>query len=200
MTKQGENREKELLEQLIAGDESGFVGLYELYNAVIFKFILKYVSSMPLAEDLTQEVFIKIWENRLALATVKSFKAYLFVVARNHTLNTMKVIFRSEMATAEVIGAFVDMRNDTEEQLLHKEYLSFLAKILNALPERTREIFKLCRNQEKTYDEVAKSLNISRNAVKNHMVHSMKVLQAAVKSEYGISLSMFLCVLTSFHK
>ncbi len=158
------------------------------------------MNSSPLSEDLTQEVFIKIWENRSILVEVKSFKAYLFVIARNHTLNSMKVIFRSEVAIGEVVDSFVHLRNETEEQLMHKEYLVFLRKILDSLPERTREIFRLCRDQEQSYDEVAKSLNISRNAVKNHMVQSMKVLRSAVKSEYGISLSLFLSFIFGLHR
>lgn len=194
------HNEKDLLQQLIAGDERGFAGLYDLYSPSIQKFILRYVNSSPLSEDLTQEVFIKIWENRAILADVKSFKAYLFVTARNHTLNSMKVIFRSEVAIGEVVDSFVHLRNETEEQLMHKEYLVFLRKILDSLPERTREIFRLCRDQEKSYDEVAKSLNISRNAVKNHMVQSMKVLRSAVKSEYGISLSLFLSFIFGLHR
>ncbi|PTT01915.1 RNA polymerase sigma-70 factor [Pedobacter sp. HMWF019] len=194
------HNEKDLLQQLIAGDERGFAGLYDLYSPSIQKFILRYVNSSPLSEDLTQEVFIKIWENRSILAGVKSFKAYLFVTARNHTLNSMKVIFRSEVAIGEVVDSFVHLRNETEEQLMHKEYLVFLRKILDSLPERTREIFRLCRDQEKSYDEVAKSLNISRNAVKNHMVQSMKVLRSAVKSEYGISLSLFLSFIFGLHR
>ena len=186
------------MQQLIAGDENGFVGLYEIYNRSIFNFILKYVSSTPLAEDLTQEVFIKIWESRLNLIGVRSFKAYLFITARNHTLNSLKVVFRSQAAIGEVIAGFVDLRNDTEEDMLHKDYVVFLKKTLNELPARTREIFKLCREEEKSYDEVAKSLNISRNAVKNHMVHSMKVLSSSVKKEFGISLTIIIAVLSVF--
>lgn len=198
MSNERDNSEKELLQQLIAGDENGFVGLYEIYNRSIFNFILKYVSSTPLAEDLTQEVFIKIWESRLNLIGVRSFKAYLFITARNHTLNSLKVVFRSQAAIGEVIAGFVDLRNDTEEDMLHKDYLVFLKKTLNELPARTREIFKLCREEEKSYDEVAKSLNISRNAVKNHMVHSMKVLSSSVKKEFGISLTIIIALLSIF--
>ena len=190
MSTNPENNEKELLLLLIAGEERGFEGLYNLYNRSIFNFIIKYVSSVPLAEDLTQEVFIKMWENRRQLKEVRSFKAYLFISARNHTLNNLKLVFRSEVAIGEVLSGFTDLRNDTEDDVLHKEYLQFLKETLNNLPERTREIFKLCREQEKSYDEVAKSLNISRNAVKNHMVRSMKFLSSSIKKEFGLSLTL----------
>lgn len=193
-----DNSEQYLLQQLIAGDEDGFVGLYEIHHRAIYNFILRYVSSAPLAEDLTQEVFIKIWESRQNLVEVKSFKAYLFVTARNHTLNSLKVVFRSEAAIGELVSGFVNLRNSTEDEILHKDYLLFLKNTLNNLPERTREIFKLCREEQKSYEEVAKTLNISRNAVKNHMVQSMKVLGSSIKKEFGISLTIIIALLSMF--
>jgi RNA polymerase sigma-70 factor (family 1) len=187
-----EDIEKKFWEQLIAGDHAGFTGIYNIYHSTLFNFIVKFVNSGPLAEDLTQEVFVKIWESRHRLKDVKSFKAYLFVTARNHTLNKLKEIFKSEIAIGEVIGNFAQLRSATEEEILHKEYLLFLKNVLENLPDRTKSIFKLCREQGKSYEEVAAALNISRNAVKNHMVHAMKILGTSVKKEFGISLSLLL--------
>jgi len=187
--------EETLLKLLIAGDPNGFAGIYALHNRNIFRFVLKFVNSSPLAEDLTQEIFMKIWEGRSRLADIQSFKAYLFITARNHTLNRLKEIFKSDMAMGEVIQGFVQLRNVTEEEILHKEYLQFLKRILNTLPDRTKEIFKQCREQGRTYEEVAAELNISRNAVKNHMVYAMKVLRSSVKRELGIKLGMLLFVI-----
>ena len=189
------NTEETLLQQLIAGDANGFAGLYALYNRNIFHFVLKFVNSAPLAEDLTQEVFMKIWEGRSRLHDVQSFKAYLFITARNHTLNRLKEIFKSDVAMGEVIQGFVQLRNATEDEILNKEYLQFLKRVLNTLPDRTKEIFKQCRELGRTYEEVAAELNISRNAVKNHMVHAMKVLRSSVKRELGISLSVLLFII-----
>jgi len=148
-----------------------------------------------MAEDLTQEVFIKIWENRETLYNVQSFKNYLFVTSRNHTLNAMKKAFRSEAAMGVMISSFVSTRNTIEEDVIHGEYLEFLNSVLNSLPQRTRDIFKMCREQGKSYDEVATELGISRNAVKNHMVASIKALSLSVRKELGLPLSVFLIIL-----
>lgn len=189
------NTETVFLEQLIAGDAAGFNGIYNLYHQTIFNFVIKFVNSEPLAEDLTQEIFVKIWESRHRLREVKSFKAYLFVTARNHALNKLKAIFKSEIAIGEVIDNFIPLRSVTEEEILNKEYSFFLKSTLETLPDRTRSIFKLCREQGKSYEEVAADLQISRNAVKNHMVNAMKVLGASVKKELGISFNLLLFLL-----
>lgn len=189
------NEDKALLLQFIAGDENAFGQLYRQYQLPIYQFIVKYVHAQPFAEDLTQEVFIKIWESRKNLESVQSFRSYLFTTARNHTLNAMKVAFRSEAAMSVIVNSFSEQRNPVEEALLHTEYQQFLHRTLESLPARTREIFRLCRDQGKTYEEVAAQLGISRNAVKNHMVASLKLLSASVKKEFGLSVGLFLIIL-----
>jgi RNA polymerase sigma-70 factor (family 1) len=184
----------DLKSRLIAGEETAFAALYDRYSAPIYQYIKKFVHSTDLSEDLTQEIFIKIWQCKSKLCEVRSIKAYLFIMARNHTLNSLKKALRSDVAMSEVLNSFVEERNDTEESLLSKEYHEYLEKALDALPSRTREIFKLCRQQGKSYDEVATELGISRNAVKNHMVGSMKILSASAKRDLGISLSVLLTV------
>ncbi|MCX2451996.1 RNA polymerase sigma-70 factor [Pedobacter sp. PLR] len=186
--------DQDLQAKLMAGEESAFSELYDRYNDALAAYIKRFVHSSALAEDLSQEVFIKIWQYKSKLNEVRSFKAYLFIMARNHTLNSLKKAMRSDVAMAEVLSSFVEQRNDTEEELLSKEYLQYLEKALSELPVRTREIFKLCRQEGKSYDEVACALGISRNAVKNHMVGSMKILSASVKKDLGISLSILLTV------
>lgn len=186
--------DQDLQAKLMAGEESAFSELYDRYNDALVAYIKRFVHSSALAEDLSQEVFIKIWQYKSKLYEVRSFKAYLFIMARNHTLNSLKKAMRSDVAMAEVLNGFVEQRNDTEEELLSKEYLQYLEKALSELPVRTREIFKLCRQEGKSYDEVACALGISRNAVKNHMVGSMKILSASVKKDLGVSLSILLTV------
>jgi RNA polymerase sigma-70 factor (family 1) len=186
--------DEELLPDLIAGRAEAFTVLYERYNRNIYHFIYKYVHSAAMADDLTQEVFIKIWNGREQLTHVQSFKAYLLITARNHTLNSLKAALRNENAMGEVVRNFVAQRKATDERLLENDYTAFLQRELTKLPERTREIFKLCRQEGRTYEEVALELGISKSAVKNHMVFSMKVLKNAVEQELGISLATVLAI------
>lgn len=182
--------EQDLLHRLSKGDEAAFVSIFDLYSARIYNFIIKYVQSPPLAEDLTQEVFMKLWESRAQVTKIESFKAYLFVIARNHTLNSLKKAFKSEAAVGEVVKNYVTQRSNTEEDILHKEYLQFLKRVLDSLPERSRRIFILCREEGKSYEEVAAAMGISKNAVKNHMVFSMKLLRSSVQKDLGISMGV----------
>jgi RNA polymerase sigma-70 factor (family 1) len=185
----------ELLALLADGREDAFSVLFDRYYDTVRPFILRYVHSAPLADDLAQEVFIRLWENRKKLPQLQSFKAYLMVSARNHTLNSLRAIFRSEAAMGELLRGYEQGRSQTADIVLQKDYQAFLENILSSLPERTRTIFRQCREQGRSYEEVAADLGISKSAVKNHMVYAMKVMRASVEKELGISLSVLLAVL-----
>lgn len=195
MTKLESLSDIELQQLLINDDYRAFTILYGRYSVAIHQFLLKILKSVVLTEDIVQEVFIKIWINRKLLSRIKTFRAYLFIAARNRALDSLKAAFRSDVAMGEVIHNFVICRSTTEEDLLSKEYLNFLNTVLASLPERSREIFSLCREQGKSYEEVAGILGISRNAVKNHMVYSLKVLRGSVEKELGISLSILFAII-----
>lgn len=190
--------DEELLKTMTRGEEKAFEAIYRLYGPAIHRFVLRYVHSAPFAEDITQEVFMKVWQNRERLIDVKSFKSYLYTTARNHTINSLKAAFRSKTGTFDVLTSFFNQRNDTEEELLQKEYRQFLKKILDRLPSRTREVFMLCREEGKSYKEAAATLGVSKNAIKNHMVLSMKALKPAVEKYLGLSLNLFLALLLRF--
>lgn len=184
------------LQQLLAnGEIEAFNELYRRYVNPVKGFLIKFLHSKVLSEDVSQDIFINLWNNSSKLKQVQSFKAYLFTVARNKALDSLKSTLRADAAMNEVFTAITQHRNSLEEEQLNKEYLLFLERTLNTIPQRSREIFALCREQGKTYDEAAAELGLSRNAIKNHMVFTMKVLRSKAESELGISLSVLLAVL-----
>ncbi len=153
------------------------------------------IHSPELSEDICQEIFLKIWESREKLSDIRSFRAYLFITARNHTFNVLKKAARSDAGMSEIIRHFDTSRNSTEEDVQNNEYLDFIRRKLEELPPRSREIFRMCREQSKSYDEVAAELGITRDAVKSRMVHAMKVLKSSVENEIGLPLAIFLVLL-----
>jgi len=189
--------EKALLFRLAAGDEDAFASLYHHYQASLDLFLTRFVKSPQLAEDLSQEIFLKIWEQREKLRELMSFRAFLFIVARNYTLNILHKAGRSSAAMGEITRHALSQhtQSPTEDAVLSREYQEFLDRTIKSLPPRAREVFRLCRQQQLSYEEVAAQLGISRNSVKNHMVHSMKILRTSVERDLQIPLSLFLLIL-----
>lgn len=188
--------ETTVLQRLQAGDGEAFSAIYRHYYSSVQTQVLNLIHSPELSEDITQEIFLKIWESREKLPEIRSFKSYLFITARNHTINALKSASRSEAGMSEIIRHFDIARNTTEDDVLSNEYLAFLRKKLDELPPRSREIFRMCREQSKSYEEVAAALGITRDAVKSRMMHAMKTLKNSVEKEIGLPFAIFLVLLS----
>jgi RNA polymerase sigma-70 factor (family 1) len=179
-----------LLEAIAAGDEPSFSRLYDHYRPKVRNYVGRVVKMPELADDLVQEIFIKIWETRKTLPDIKCFSAFLFTIARNHSLNSLQAISKSNHALSGLIRHVESHRIDDET--LDKDYLRFIEKTLAAISPRSREVFRLCREQTMSYEQVAAELGISRNAVKKHMVAVMRNLKEAAGKELGLSMDLFL--------
>lgn len=189
--------EQVLLSELSAGNEGAFDKMYDHYLHSIYRFVLKFVKSQHIAEDLTQEIFIRIWENRGQLGKVKSFRAYLFVTARNHAINFLKKASSNNIVLTEIINNYVSHQGANE--MISREYEQWLHNVLESMSPQMRAVFKLCREQDKSYDEVADLLQITRNTVKKHMVRSMRLIKGRLDPDWGIPISLFLLIALHFH-
>jgi RNA polymerase sigma-70 factor (family 1) len=183
-----------LLDAVVAGDGVSFSRIYDYYQPGVRAYVLRLVKIPELADDLVQEIFIKLWETRQTLPEVKCFSAFLFTIARNHSLNSLQAISRSNEALPELIRHFQTHRVDDET--LDKDYLRFIEKALTSISPRSREVFRLCREQTMSYEQAAAELGISRNAVKKHMVAVMRNLREAAARELGFSIDGFILLAT----
>ncbi|MBS1662550.1 MAG: RNA polymerase sigma-70 factor [Bacteroidetes bacterium] len=195
MSEQATYDEKRLLLDLAAGDENAYKSMYQQYGDAVFKLAIRYVKSEALAQDLTQDVFIKIWEKRERLTEVQYFQAYLLQVARNESINLLRAVGKSDIAKGEIARHFHANPGFFEDETLQRDYREFIKRTLDSLSPRSREIFILCREQGKTYDEVAAELGISRNVVRKHMVSSLQKFRDAAQDELGTPLGLVLLIL-----
>src|SRR5690606_7778771 len=147
----------------------------------VSSFIKKYLRSQELSDDICQNVFIKIWEQREQLSEVTEFGAWAFTIAKRQCIDLLKKASREETAMNIILSAYSAEVNQSENMLYTREYLEFVEGVLNRMPCRTIEVFRLCRQQCKTYDEAAEELGITRDAIKKHMVRSMRILKEAAE-------------------
>lgn len=178
--------ENDLLQRLAGDDAIAFEILFSHYEESVKIFLLRYVKVPAIVEDLSQEVFSKIWESRAQMPEIKSFRAYLFTIARNHTLNFLHRASRVDAAMALIIHHLPKRVNAADDDLLNQEYNNWLQAILAGMSPQMRQVFQLVRQENKTYDEVAELTGISRNTVKKHMVRSMKLIKGKLGDELGV--------------
>lgn len=189
--------DRELLVLLKTGNTAAFTELYDRYHNNICRFVLKYLKSDELAEDICQNVFLKIWEQKDTSTHILDFPAYAFTIAKRQSLDFLKRAAIEQTAMSVVLKNYKPTLNPTEDERQTNEYMAFINKVLSDLPEQTQRVFQLCRQENKSYDEAAEILGITRHAIKKHMVRSMKVLKDAAEGEMGVTLAVLLAVVSS---
>lgn len=190
------NPDNEFCSRIAEGDQSAFADLYNESYESILGFVLRYVMSPTLAQDLTQDVFVKVWEKRSSFSNVQNLQAYLYRIARNHTLDFLKRNSLSNEILTEIRHHYKTAAQVVEDEIQEKEYFEFLHGVLQRLPERSQDIFRMCRSEKRSYQEVAGLLGISRDTVKHHMVQSMRVIRESVMNRFDVLGSV--CIFVSF--
>jgi len=171
------NEEAVLLRKLQQGDAEAFITLYNQYYPSLYTYILHFVNVPEFAEDALQEVFIKIWEIRDRINPELSFSGYLYRITRNHVFKSIKKITADEALRLQVMQQLQQQANDADTRLLWKQYETLLHEAIRQLPPQRQKVFRLCREESKSYEEVAMELGISRNTVKEHMVLAVKSIK-----------------------
>ena len=176
--------ERILVQELRQGNTKAFEELYLLYHARLYHFCLKTIRNAQEAEDLVQEVFMAIWENRENLDEDKSFGGFIFRIVRNKLLNRIKQNLSRQVYLEYVLKENQD-QHDLRKEIEAREFIDLLSKMIQTLPERTKEVFLLSRNEGLTYQEIAQRLDISENVVDHEIRKALKLIREKVKNHYS---------------
>ncbi|RAJ80319.1 RNA polymerase sigma-70 factor (ECF subfamily) [Chitinophaga dinghuensis] len=172
------NEEAILLEELRKGSKTAFIALYNQHYRSLYSYILHFIAIPQLAEDALQEVFIKVWEIRERIDPERSFTGYMYRITRNHVFKLLKKIAADEELRNSAMIELHRQTEDPDTRLLWKQYEALLREAVTQLPPQRQRVFRLCREESKSYEEVAAELGISRNTVKEHMVLALKSIQS----------------------
>lgn len=158
-----------MLLRVAEGDEQAFSWLYNQYWDRIYSLARVYFKSAGAAEDIVQEVFLKVWAIRKTLPEVRSFRPFLLVMARNMMIsNLRKTVFHVELGNEGNILPDEDFLQP-DNQLTLKECERLLQEAVNALPSQQQRAYRLSRNSSKSYDEIAEEMQISPLTVRTHI-------------------------------
>ena len=176
--------DKHFLSQIRNNNVEAYKHLFELYYRDLYFFARKFLENREVAEEVVQDVFIALWENRDVLIIEKSIKSYLFASVKNRSINYLK----SKINNIN----FVNINNaDSESHILItdqplelEELDNLIQKAVSSLPPRCREMFHLSRNTEMTYQEIADALDVSKETVKSHINEAIKKIKAFLNKHW----------------
>lgn len=175
------------LQQLIAGgSQKAFEDLYRLFFARLFNFAMLYVHKKEVAEEIVNDIMIKVWNKKAELVAVQNLETYLFVAVRNHSLNYLAQYITVEADGSQ--GQLIDL-NDPGKELEWKEIYFRLNQAIDELPDQCRTVFKLIKEEGFRYKQVAEILNISPRTVETQLFRAIKKLDKVIENNRKIKLS-----------
>lgn len=169
--------ENEIVTQLQKGSLSAFERLFENYSQKLYRFSFSYLKSAPESEDVVQEVFLKIWENRSKIKTETSFQSYLFTIAFNSIRKNFNKKSRQERYRLDLFNSLSNEDYSIED---HRDYEFLVSKLdatIDQMPPRRKEIFLKRKKEGKSVRDIANEMYISPKTVENQITEAMNFLK-----------------------
>jgi RNA polymerase sigma-70 factor (ECF subfamily) len=188
---EGIHNEKQLLTQVSQGDRQAFQIFYKACYPLVQRYILLFEPSPQILDELTQDVFVRIWEKRDRLETVESFKGYLFLVTRNVVFNFIRAL-KVRQRVKELDESSGPPANDLENELLFKQYYEIALQAMNKLPPGRRKVLKMSVDDGLSLDEIATELKISRSGVKKQLYAATAYVRQYLQEHGEITLALII--------
>lgn len=171
----------DLIVKFNQGDTEAFTVLYNRYYYTLYNFIKRFIPDREDAEDLTAEVFVKLWKLRANLNTIKNLEAFLYITGRNACLDFLRHMQRRNKREKEVIR---NLLQQSGEGVLEEDVKAIVLRTIHEeiekLPRSCRTVFKMAYIDGRSNDEIAEALGINNQSVRNHKVRAVKLLRIAL--------------------
>lgn len=182
-----------LTAQLQQGNEKAYTRLYDLFSKPLYRNIIRLVKEEDVAQEILQDLFLKIWESRENIIPEKSFKSFLFKVAENLVYAHFRKLAKDSRLIVKLIRSSIEFESSAEDAMISKENHALLKKAIENLSPQRKQIYTLCKLEGKSYEEVSSELGISTSTVRDHIVKANK----AVKTYFYLNQDIAVILLTT---
>ena len=169
--------DEELIQEIKADNMFAFDVLYNKYSKRLYKFGFSILKSPEESENLVQDVFLNLWENRHKVEKNSSIKSYIFTITYNSAISIIRKKARDLKFIEYLKSLQVLNQEPVNVELEFNELTNKLDEIIEALPERQKEVYLLHKVQGLKYYEIAERLGISINTIENHMSRALKTIR-----------------------
>lgn len=166
--------DSDLLLQLKEGSEQAFKELYARHNRQVFAFAYHLTHSAVDAEDILQDTFLRLWSSREQLPDVQRVDNYIFMIARNRTMDHLRRVSLQQKLIDQVWANISEVSDELEQQLDAAESKRLINSALEGLSPQKQTIFRLSRQRGMSHEEISRQLHLSRSRVKNLLVETLR--------------------------
>lgn len=192
MLTEGKNEEKKLLILLAEGSEYAFQLIFDRHRNRIFKLAMQYVKSPAIAEDIVQDVFLKIWFQRTNLPGINSLEGWIYTLSRNLILNHLKKLSHEWNIRGNWAEHTIHFEETTDHKIRTDQYNQVLLQAVSQLTNQQQLIYRLAKENGLSYDAIAKKLSLSPRTVKTHMANALSSIRKFLRSRYN-SVPLLFC-------
>ena len=169
--------EKELIKKLIDSDEEAFCELYALYKNRLMYFAMKFLKSKEFAEDVFQDAFASVWQNRRFLNPESPFSAYIYTIVRNRILNLLSTFENEKKLKESILSSAIEIDNETSQSILDADLSAIIEKAIENLTPQQSKVFEMSRKRFMSHKEKAAELGISVYTVQQHISTSLRLIR-----------------------
>jgi len=182
------------LNEFQRGTQKGFTWFFNVHNKSLFYFASRLIQDIPQAEELVSQCFIKLWERQQNFETAENIKAFLYITCRNSCLKHLRDLKRKTADQQLYLSQLEESEETVLYEIIDTEIISIIAREIEDLPDRCREIFSLLYFEQKKTSEVALLLNINVQTVRNQKIRAIELLKTKLikKGLSGMHLLAFL--------
>lgn len=170
------------------GDEFYFNVIFQRYRNQLFNYLYKVSKSKEIAEEIVLDVFLKLWHGREAITEIKKLESFLYSVAHNKAIDFFRAAKRSPILQEAVWEAITDLTTpESADARLHQHNLEALIKeAINQLSPQRKKVFELRQNEGLSYTEIAETMNLSTNTVRNHLAASVDFIREHLRKHNAL--------------
>ncbi|MDR1585395.1 MAG: RNA polymerase sigma-70 factor [Prevotellaceae bacterium] len=172
--------EEKYVKALSEGDQKAFEVLFLHYHPKLVHFITGFIKNNEQARDMAQDIFLSIWNDKEKLSLVKSFKAYLFKMAKNVICNYYDHIVVDEKFVAEQLARPAEFEN-SEDIIFARQLQDMIDIAVSQMPPQRKQIYTMSRIDGLSNNEIAEKLNINKRTVENHLTAALSDIRKAIK-------------------
>jgi len=183
--------DEHLVQEIKAGNMLAFDEVYRKYSKRLFRFSYNLLKSKEDAENIVQDVFLNLWANRHKIEKGTSLKYYIYTIAYHASIN----IIRKKLKESDYLEHLMSLQEPLEEavdlQVEFRELDEKLKSIIDALPDRQKEVYILHRVERLKYSEISERLGISVNTIENHMSRALRTIREKLGNYSLITVIFF---------
>lgn len=188
-----------LLQEASSGCRTAFTKLYVFYLPKLYQYICPFVRySKEDTEEILHDMFMKIWERKEELSSIKSFNSYLYSMARNKLVN-MHEHSKVKQKAIDYISYHSDFAaNNTDHNFIYSQYNEIIQRAINTLPPKRKHVFEMSILEGLSQDEIAAQMNISKSMVKKQLYAANKYLKEYLRVHADLTAFIAVCITTRF--